>query len=96
MHNYGLGILEVFWGLWLIPLGLLIYKSGFIPWIIGLVLVVGGIAYMVDSFTFLLFPAYDSIPSGLIIVASLGEIAIMLWLLIIGVKVPKPRTAPMS
>ena len=89
IHSYGISILEVFWGIWLIPLGQLIYKSGFIPRIIGILLIIGGIAYMVSSFMFLLFPVYFSFVSKLIIVASLGEIAIMLWLLIVGAKVKK-------
>ena len=89
VHSYGIMILEVFWGIWLIPLGQLVYKSGFIPRIIGILLIIGGIAYMCSSFMFLLFPAYFSFFSKFIIVSSLGEIAIMLWLLIIGVKVKK-------
>lgn len=87
MHNYGLNVLEIFWGIWLIPLGQLVYKSGFIHRIIGVLLIVGGIAYMADSFTYLLFPAYDAVVSPFAILASLGEIAIMLWLLIVGVKI---------
>jgi hypothetical protein len=89
IHGYGINILEVFWGIWLIPLGQLVYKSGFIPRIIGILLIIGGIAYMVSSFMFLLFPAYFSFVSNFIIASSLGEIAIMLWLLIAGVKVKK-------
>jgi hypothetical protein len=89
IHSYGIMILEVFWGIWLIPLGQLVYKSGFIPRTIGILLIIGGIAYMGSSFIFLLFPVYFSFVSKFIIVSSLGEIAIMLWLLIIGAKVKK-------
>lgn len=91
MHSYGLGILEVFWGIWLIPLGQLVFRSGFIPRIIGVLLIVGGIAYMADSFAFLLFPGADAMVSKFIIIASLGEIALMLWLLIVGVKIQKQQ-----
>ena len=54
-----------------------------------MLLIAGGIAYMADSFTFLLFPGFDPFVSKFIIIASLGEIAVMLWLLIAGVKVTK-------
>jgi hypothetical protein len=91
MHNYGLAILEVFWGVWLIPLGLLVFRSEFIPRLIGVLLILGGAAYMADSFAFLLLPALDSFVSKFIIIASLGEIIIMLWLLIFGVKVQNTK-----
>jgi hypothetical protein len=91
IHSYGMIISEVFWGIWLIPLGQLVYSSGFIPRIIGVLLIIGGIAYMIDSFIFLLFPRYFSFVSKFIVLSSLGEIAIMLWLLIKGVKVQKPK-----
>jgi hypothetical protein len=89
IHTYGINILEVFWGIWLIPFGQLVYKSGFIPRIIGVLLIAGGIVYMLNCFIFLLFPAYFSFFSKFIIVSSLGEIAIMLWLLIKGIKSEK-------
>ena len=85
-HDYGIAILEVYWGIWLVPLGILVYKSKFIPRIIGVLLIAGGIAYMSNSFTFLLFPAFEQFVSKFIVIASLGEIVVMLWLLIKGVK----------
>lgn len=89
--NYGLDILEVFWGIWLIPFGQLVYKSGFIPRIIGVLLIIGGVVYMADSFIFLLFPGYVTAVSKYVAIASIGEIAITLWLLIKGVSVRKPQ-----
>jgi len=91
IHNYGLAFLEIFWGIWLIPLGLLVFWSGFIPRLIGVLLILGGAAYMADSFAFLLLPGADLFVSKFIIIASLGEIAIMLWLLIFGVKVKQAQ-----
>ncbi len=44
------------WGLWLIPLGLLVYRSGFIPRIFGILLLINGLGYMISSATFILFP----------------------------------------
>lgn len=88
IHTYGLNILEVFWGIWLIPFGYLVYKSGFIPRIIGVLLIIGGIGYMADNFVYILLPEYPSFISGFVPLASVGEIAIMLWLLIKGANVP--------
>ena len=79
--------LEAFWGLWLIPFGQLVYKSGFIPRILGILLILGGIAYLIESFTGLLLPNNVSTVSQFTLVFySLAEISTMLWLLIKGVK----------
>ena len=87
MHSYGMMTLEIFWGLWLIPFGQLVYKSGFIPRIFGLCLFIGGIGWVTDSVTFLLFPTYHTFVSQYIMVTgAIGEFPIMLWLLIKGVK----------
>ena len=88
IHGYGITVLEIFWGLWLMPLALLIYKSGFIPRIVGVLGFITGIAYITDSFTFLLFPAYRALLSPYLMVAFFGEVSIILWLLIKGVKAP--------
>ena len=80
-------ILEMFWGLWLIPFGQLVYKSVFIPRILGVFLLLSGIAYIILSFTSLLFPNYATIVTHFAMpFLFLGEISIMLWLLIKGVK----------
>jgi hypothetical protein len=87
IHSYGLVTSEIFWGLWLVPFGQLVYKSGFIPRIFGLCLFIGGISWVSDSVTFLLFPAYHPFVSQIIMVTgAIGEFPIMLWLLIKGVK----------
>lgn len=87
IHGYGISTIAVFFGLWLIPLGQLIYKSGFMPRILGVLLIIGGIAFTIDGFTFVLFPnyrAFTSLPA--LIFSALGEVSTMLWLLIKGVK----------
>ncbi len=93
-HKYGMIILEIFWGLWLIPFGQLVYKSGFIPRIFGLLLILGGMGYIIESFTFLLFPDYHTnITKYTSVTYSVGEISIILWLLIKGVKVKNLQDA---
>jgi len=87
MHSYGLAVQEIFWGFWLLPFGLLVYKSGFIPKIFGFFLIFGSVCWVVDSVSFLLFPAYHTVISPRIMnVIWIGEIPILLWLLIMGAK----------
>ena len=92
IHGYGIMTLEIFFGLWLFPFALLVYKSGFIPQILGVLLFIAGIGYTIDSLTSMLFPDYRTftrIPAFTF--SALGEISTILWLLIKGVKVQKPE-----
>lgn len=87
INDYGTLTLEMFWGLWLFPFGLLVRKSGFIPRLIGVFLILNGIAYIILSFVSLLFPVYQTLVSQLAMpFIILGEISITMWLLIKGVK----------
>ncbi|MFA6271139.1 MAG: DUF4386 domain-containing protein [Candidatus Paceibacterota bacterium] len=87
INDYGGLILEMFWGLWLLPFGQLVCKSKFIPRIFGILLISAGIAYMIDSFISLLFPSYHAfVNKPTLLIVAVGEISIMLWLLIKGVK----------
>ena len=63
LHNHGFGLVAIFWGLWLFPLGLLVYRAGFVPRILGVLLMVNCLAYPVTSFTSLLLPQYEDIVS---------------------------------
>jgi Domain of unknown function (DUF4386) len=84
LHQYGVIIAQIFWGLWLLPLGYMVYKGGFIPRIIGVLLIIGGIGYLTDSIMFLLFPALGVTISTY---TFIGEVLLPLWLLIKGVNV---------
>ena len=87
INNYGSLTLEMFWGLWLLPFGYLAYKSGVIPRLIGVFLILNGIAYIISSFVSLLFPDYRTIITQFAMpFLILGEFSITLWLLIKGVK----------
>ena len=83
LHEHGVFIAQLFWGIWLLPMGYLVYKSGFIPKIIGILLIIACFGYFIDSLVFLM-----GLDIGIIIsdFTFLGEIAITLWLIIIGVK----------
>lgn len=87
INEYGMMALELFWGLWLIPLAQLVYKSGFIPRIFAILLMINGIAYMFDSIVFMLLPNIHAFTNQYLLIFVIpGEISIMLWLLIKGVK----------
>jgi hypothetical protein len=80
-------LVSTFWGLWLIPLGLLIYKSGFIPRIFGVLLFLNAAGYVINSLTFLLFPDYlATVSKTTMVFLFVGEIPLIFWLLIKGVK----------
>jgi len=86
LHGHGIIASEMFWGLWLFPFGLLVFRSGFLPRILGVWLIINGFAYLALSFTGLLLPQYQKMVSNITFPALLGEMAIMLWLLIMGAK----------
>ncbi len=86
LHSGGIFIAQVFWGLWLFPMGYLVFRSGFLPRIIGVFLMIGCLGYLVDSLTFFLFPTFDVTVSQFTFV---GELLITLWLLIKGVNVER-------
>ena len=96
INDYGVLILEMFWGLWLFPLAILIYRSRFLPRFLGVWLVITGFFYVVLSFTSLLLPQYKDmvLNSVLALPAEIGEVALMLWLLIKGAKVREPEARP--
>jgi hypothetical protein len=92
INDYGILPLEMFWGLWLLPFGLLVYKSGFIPRIFGILLVIAGIAYMIDSTIAMLVPNYSVfVNKPTLLLVAIGEISITLWLLIKGVKIQERK-----
>lgn len=86
LHRYGHQIAGIFFGLWLLPMGYLVFKSTFIPKIIGVFLIVTCLGYLIDFTTFFLYPN-----SGIIIseYTWIGEVLMVLWLLIKGVNVEK-------
>ena len=86
LHSHGIQIIQIFWGLWLFPFGLLVYRSRFIPKILGVLVIIAGVGYLLGTITFLILPQYQSALSTLITVLEMGELPIILWLLIVGVK----------
>ncbi len=86
LHSQGFVVAEIFWGLWLFPFGILVIRSGFIPRVLGFLLFVAGSAYAISSLTSLVLPSYRHLVGQFAMVLELGELPIVLWLLIWGVK----------
>ena len=87
INDYGVLALEMFWGLWLFPLAILVYRSRFLPRFLGVWLAIDGFALVVLCLTSLLLPHYKDIVYRISFPAMLGEVAFMLWLLIKGADV---------
>jgi hypothetical protein len=88
LHKYGILLAQIFWGLWLLPLGLLVLRSGFLPRIIGVLLVAACVGYVASSVAFVLWPAHgDAVAKIAVVLGALGELPTMLWLMIKGAEV---------
>jgi len=93
LHHHGVVVNEVFWGLWLLPFGLLVYKSRFLPRVLGVWLVLNCFAYLAQSVTGIMWPQYEDVVGNYSFPLLLAELAIMLWLIIMGAKERQPVTA---
>jgi Domain of unknown function (DUF4386) len=87
LHGDGANLANIFWGLWLFPFGVLVTRSGFFPRILGILLILNGFALVSVSLTTLLLPRYLDVVNRVAIIPELGELWMMAWLLIRGVKV---------
>jgi len=92
LHLNGYWIAQIFFGAWLFPLGYLVFKSGFLPRILGIVMMIHCVGWLMTSLEFFLFPGFEvmhylSYPLGFI-----SEFGLTLWLLIMGAKDQKPAS----
>jgi hypothetical protein len=87
LHTQGIFIDEIFWGLWLFPFGLLVFRSGFMPRFIGVWLMINCFGYVALSVIALFFPDYYQAAFRYSQPVLFGELVVMLWLLIKGAKV---------
>lgn len=81
---------EIFWGLWLFPLGLLTFRSGFLPRFLGVWLIINGAAYLAMSFVGIMVPQQMDFISKITFPLLFGEMAFMLWLVIRGTRRKQP------
>jgi hypothetical protein len=89
-HGYGIFVWQLFFGFHLAVLGYLIYKSGYFPWILGVVMVFAALGYLTDAYVNILLPDYAE-TTGLVVGvgALIGELPFFLWLAIKGVNVQR-------
>lgn len=86
-YNDGQFIAQLFWGLWLVPFGYLVFRSGFLPRLLGVVLVLAGAGYVVSVFGRLLFEGFaESGIAPYLRAPRIGEILICLWMLAFGAR----------
>lgn len=93
LHRIGYLVAQIFFGLYLLPLGYLVYRSGFFPRVVGAVLMIGCAGYLTGVAASFASPGFKSdlaTPAGM--VGGIAELVFLLWLLVMGVK-QQPRVA---
>lgn len=87
-YDNGIVVSTIFWGLWLLPFGYLVFRSGLIPKVFGVLLILGGVGYLVNYFGNTLLAEYSSLGiSGYLgLLPAMGEIGTCLWLLMVGAR----------
>lgn len=88
LHNQGLALAQIFWGLWLFPFGIAVIRSGFIPRFVGIAVMIAGFGYLISSSVSLFLPASAQGIGQLAMILGVGELAFF-WLLIWGAE-PQP------
>ncbi len=88
LHTHGVLAVEIFWGLWLLPFGLLVRRSRLLPRVLGVLLIVAGAAYVAHSLVTLLLGGQRFLPfeRATMLARAAGELPVMLWLLVVGVS----------
>ena len=92
LYKNGFMIAQIFYGAWLFPLGYLVFKSGFLPRILGIVLMVHCVGWLMTFLQFFLFPGFDAITYVSYPLGFIAEFGLTLWLLIMGAKEQKPAS----
>jgi hypothetical protein len=90
LRENGYWISQIFFGAWLFPLGYLVFKSGFLPRILGIVMMIHCVGWLMTSLQFFLFPGFDAITYATYPLGFISEFGLTLWLLIMGAKDQKP------
>jgi Domain of unknown function (DUF4386) len=85
LHDYGFGIDLVFFGFACLVYGYLLFRSGYFPRTLGVLMAIAGLSYLSNSFTLILAPAYAGRISPILVLALIGELSLCLWLMVKGV-----------
>jgi hypothetical protein len=89
LHEYGFGISLIFFGFVCLILGYLLFRSGYFPKTLGVLMTIAGLSYLTNSFTLILAPTYAAMIFPILVLAFIGETSLCLWLIVKGVNVPK-------
>ncbi|HSR44468.1 MAG TPA: DUF4386 domain-containing protein [Acidimicrobiia bacterium] len=87
LHKVGFATAQLFFGTWLFPLGYLVYKSGFLPKSLGVLLILDGFAVLLWFFQAILLPDYPAMSSPGLALSFVAEVGLGLWLLFRGINV---------
>lgn len=93
LHERGITVASIFWGLWLFPFGMLVIRSGFIPRVLGVLLLAAGVGYVASSFATLVLPQYATLVSRVVEPLQFAELPIIVWLAVWGAR-PNPADPP--
>ena len=86
LHSQGFFVAQIFWGLWLFPFAICVIRSGFIPRILGVLLMIAGFGYLASSFAVLVLPQHADAVGQVARILTLAELPIIFWLLIWGAR----------
>ncbi len=89
MHAGSYSIADVFFGIDCLIIGYLIFKSGFLPRTLGVLMAIGGLSYLIDSFAILLSPILAARLPDVIVLGGIAELSLSLWLVVMGVNVSR-------
>lgn len=93
LHSTGYSLDGIFFGLWLFPLGYLVFKSGYFPKILGILLMMGSITTFVAFLMYFIFPDYDGIINSITsITSAIAEFGFCGWLIIKGANIPEVKS----
>lgn len=96
VDRQGVLISQFFWGLWLLPLGVLVIRSRFLPWFLGVWLILNGLAYVALTVIGLVAPELRATAFNLAMPFMFGELALALWLLVFGIGAKRAAAAPVA
>lgn len=88
-HDYGFGIGLIFFGFVCLIQGYLLFRSGYFPRTLGVLMAIAGLSYLTNSFTLILAPEYSGAILPVLALALIGELSLALWLIVKGVNLPK-------
>jgi hypothetical protein len=91
LHDQGIQVVSIFWGLWLFPFGTLVIRAGFVPRVLGVLLLAAGVAYLASSCTALLVPKYALAVAQWTLPFKMGELPMVVWLLVWGTRESSAR-----